>query len=115
VEGVLAQRYQLETVVGSGGMGTVWRAHDMLLDRQVAIKEVRYSAQLTDAERQEQTAKAVTEARHAARLGHPRIVPIYDVLIQPEEEAMSTTQQTSSVSSTAGSLRSGGSSTSSRR
>jgi serine/threonine protein kinase len=81
VEGLLAQRYQLEKIVGSGAMGTVWRAHDMLLDRQVAIKEVRYSAQLTDQERQEQTARAVAEARHAARLEHPCIVPIYDVLI----------------------------------
>jgi eukaryotic-like serine/threonine-protein kinase len=81
VEGLLAQRYRLETVVGSGGMGTVWRAHDELLDRPAAIKEVRYSTQLSDAERKELTTRAVAEARHAARLEHPRIVPIYDVLI----------------------------------
>ncbi len=81
MERLLAERYQLETVIGAGGMGTVWRAHDMLLDRQVAIKEVRYPAHLTDGEQQELTTRAVAEARHAARLEHARIVPIYDVLI----------------------------------
>ncbi|MFB9694502.1 protein kinase [Amorphoplanes digitatis] len=70
----IAERYRLIALIGSGGMGRVWRAHDELLDRDVAVKEI------TSPGEQERT---VREARAAARLDHPNVVRIYDVVSTP--------------------------------
>src|SRR5689334_7052773 len=67
-------RYRLEAELGQGGMGTVYRAHDVLLDRYVAIKvltEARLGA--------EGRTRLLHEARAVARLNHPNIIAIYDV------------------------------------
>src|SRR5206468_6066736 len=70
----LLNRYRLEAELGQGGMGTVYRAQDVLLDRPVAIK-VLSQARLGANGR----ARLLHEARAVARLNHPNIMAIYDV------------------------------------
>jgi serine/threonine protein kinase/tetratricopeptide (TPR) repeat protein len=66
-------RYHLDTEIGRGGLGTIYRAHDLLLDRPVAVKVLSNSGVGTEGR-----ARLLHEARSAARLNHPNIVSIYD-------------------------------------
>ncbi|RCG29765.1 serine/threonine protein kinase [Sphaerisporangium album] len=77
---LLGDRYRLISPLGQGGMGIVWRAHDRRLARDVAIKELRPSRH--DEEFDVRTARrhALREARSAARLSHPAIVTVHDLL-----------------------------------
>ncbi|MFA1539858.1 serine/threonine-protein kinase [Actinomadura monticuli] len=77
---LLAGRYRLESVVGRGGMGTVWRARDETLDREVAVKEVVLPAGLGDDERENRHRRTLREARASARLNHPGVVTVHDVV-----------------------------------
>jgi serine/threonine protein kinase len=77
---LLAGRYQLCAVMGRGGMGTVWRARDELLNRDVAVKEVTWPPYLNEAEQRAAGRRALTEAQLAARLQHPNVVGIFDVI-----------------------------------
>ena len=61
-------------------MGRVWLARDEVLHRDVAIKEVIPPAGLTEAEREEMRQRTLREARAAARLNHPSVVRVYDVV-----------------------------------
>jgi tetratricopeptide (TPR) repeat protein len=70
---LLAQRYRIEAELGRGGMGTVFRAHDTLLDRPVALKLLNAPGLGSKG-----PARLLEEARAAARLNHPHIVSIYD-------------------------------------
>ncbi|WP_240809684.1 serine/threonine protein kinase [Actinomadura sp. WMMA1423] len=79
-ERLLARRYRLVTQVGRGGMGTVWHAHDEVLGRDVAVKEVILPHGLTDEERAVHHKRTFREARTAARLSHPGVVAVYDVV-----------------------------------
>ncbi|WP_051943270.1 serine/threonine-protein kinase [Streptacidiphilus rugosus] len=79
-ERVVAGRYRLLTQLGRGGMGTVWRAEDELLGRQVAVKEVHLRAGLSDEERQEQRDRTLREARAVARIAHGSVVGVFDVV-----------------------------------
>ncbi|MFJ1992338.1 serine/threonine-protein kinase [Streptomyces asiaticus] len=72
-----ADRYLLQEPIGRGGMGVVWRAHDELLDRQVAVKCAR-----PDDDRA--VARLTNEARNAARLHHPHIVSVFDFVDEAE-------------------------------
>ncbi len=69
---ILRERYRLDSELGRGGMGTVYRATDLELQREVAVKVL--SAQNTDARE-----RLIREARAAAALNHPHIVTIHDV------------------------------------
>jgi serine/threonine protein kinase len=77
---VVAGRYRLAAELGRGGMGVVWQADDTLIGRQVAVKELRSPAGLPAAERDTFTARALAEARNAARVHHANAVALYDVL-----------------------------------
>ncbi|MFA1541824.1 serine/threonine-protein kinase [Actinomadura monticuli] len=77
-DGVLAGRYRRLDRIGQGGMGSVWRAHDMDLDRTVAVKELLVPEQVTDQQRRDWYARMEREARAAARLRHPGIVTVHD-------------------------------------
>ncbi|MEU8272213.1 protein kinase [Sphaerisporangium sp. NPDC049002] len=76
----MANRYQLLEAIGRGGMGIVWRAHDELLDRAVAVKEVRYPGDPQDDEVAELNRRTLREARAAGRLSHPNVVVVHDVI-----------------------------------
>jgi serine/threonine protein kinase len=67
-------RYEIRAVVGEGGMGTVYRAFDRTLDREVALKVLRADSVAPEAE-----GRLRREARILARLEHPGIVPVHDV------------------------------------
>jgi serine/threonine protein kinase len=73
-------RYRLETVLGSGGMGIVYRAWDPQLARAVAIKVVRSAA-----EDEKGRARLIREAQALARLSHPHVCHVYDVGTDHEE------------------------------
>lgn len=77
---LIGGRYRLLERLGSGGMGTVWRAHDETVDRDVAVKEPRLPEQLTDAERRTMYLRMQREARAAARVDHPSVVTVHDVV-----------------------------------
>ncbi|WP_162908440.1 serine/threonine-protein kinase, partial [Allorhizocola rhizosphaerae] len=76
----VADRYRLLHALGEGGMGRVWRARDEVLRRDVAIKELVVPPELTEAERRELQARSMREARAVARLNHPNVVRIFDVV-----------------------------------
>jgi tRNA A-37 threonylcarbamoyl transferase component Bud32 len=77
---LIAGRYRLLEPVGSGGMGRVWLARDEMLDRDVAVKEFVPPTWMTDEEQARLRTRTLREARSAARLNHPHVVRIYDVV-----------------------------------
>jgi serine/threonine protein kinase len=80
-ERVVGGRYQLIGLLGSGGMGKVWRAHDEELGVDVAVKEFRLDPAASGEERDRAVAYVRREARNAARLrDHPNIVAVHDVI-----------------------------------
>ncbi len=70
---LLHNRYRLEAELGRGGMGMVYRAHDTLLDRPVAIKVLGEAGGGTEGR-----LRLMREAQAVAKLDHPHIVPVYD-------------------------------------
>ena len=70
----LSNRYRLVARIAGGGMGEVYRAHDHLLDRAVAVKILQPSLASDD----ELVARFRDEARSAARLNHPNVVAVHD-------------------------------------
>lgn len=67
-------RYEVRAPIGAGGMGEVWAAYDHELDREVAIKVLRYGG--TDADR---IRRFVQEAKAASALNHPNVAHVYDI------------------------------------
>ncbi|WP_406007219.1 protein kinase [Streptomyces sp. NBC_00637] len=77
---LLAGRYRLADAIGSGGMGRVWRAHDELLHRAVAIKELTAALYVAEGDQAVLLARTRAEARAAARINHSAVVTVHDVL-----------------------------------
>ncbi|MER5441587.1 protein kinase [Streptomyces sp. NPDC002790] len=76
---VIAGRYRVVGRLGSGGMGTVWRAVDERLGREVAVKELRTFDDTDGADPDEQRLRMQREARAAARVRHHGVVAVHDV------------------------------------
>ncbi|MFC5215451.1 serine/threonine-protein kinase [Streptomyces coerulescens] len=81
---VIGGRYRLVERIGSGGMGTVWRALDELVDREVAVKQPRLPGDPEDAAHQRAANRLYREARAAARVDHPAAVSIHDVVVEED-------------------------------
>ncbi|MFC4691856.1 serine/threonine-protein kinase [Geodermatophilus arenarius] len=77
---LVAGRYAVTGMLGRGGMGVVWSATDQVLGRPVALKEVTFPAHLGDDERAALRDRTLREARAAARLVHPCVTTLYDVV-----------------------------------
>ncbi|MEU4478540.1 protein kinase [Micromonospora sp. NPDC023966] len=78
----IGDRYSLRSPVGNGGMGTVWRATDTLLRRDVAVKEVVLPPGLAPSDRDAMYERTLREARAAAAIQHPAVVQVYDVVTE---------------------------------
>ncbi len=68
-------RYTIARIVGEGGMGCVYAAHDPLLDRHVALKVLHPGHQVSE----EARARLLREARAMAKLSHPNVITVYEV------------------------------------
>ncbi|ADI07924.1 serine/threonine protein kinase [Streptomyces bingchenggensis BCW-1] len=80
---LLAGRYQLVGRLGRGGMGTVWRAVDTLLGRDVAVKELHFDEELdgmSALDVQQQHERTLREARTVAQIKHPNVIVLHDVV-----------------------------------
>ena len=83
---IVAGRYAVVGELGRGGMGTVWRAQDQVIGRQVALKELRIPTGLSTTDHDTFVQRVLREARTAGALNDPAIVTVHDVV--PEGGAM---------------------------
>jgi eukaryotic-like serine/threonine-protein kinase len=79
-EQIIAGRYRLVEKLGTGGMGVVWQAYDERLRRKVAVKQVLVPAELTESQGEELVRRTMREGRIAARLQHPQLITVFDVV-----------------------------------
>src|SRR6266550_760737 len=77
---VVAGRYELLDRIGQGAMGIVWRARDQVLARDVAVKEVRLPDLMPARDRAILRERTLREARVSAKLSHPCVVTVHDVI-----------------------------------
>ncbi|PYE14623.1 serine/threonine protein kinase [Williamsia limnetica] len=82
---LVAGRYRLRSKIGGGGMGAVWLAHDTLLDREVAVKQVLSVAGMTEDSAAQMRQRAMREGRIAARLSHRNAIAMHDVALESGE------------------------------
>jgi eukaryotic-like serine/threonine-protein kinase len=75
---LVQDRYRLGRTLGAGGMGRVWLARDVTLDRDVAVKEILLPDALVEADRDALRRQMLREARASARLSHPNVARVYD-------------------------------------
>jgi len=73
LETALGQRYRIDAELGAGGMSKVYRAHDLLLERDVAVKVVGHNGLGSEGQ-----TRLLREAQAVARLNDPNIVSVYD-------------------------------------
>src|SRR5512132_1988453 len=77
---VIANRYALKTALGRTELGTLWRAQDLLLGREVVVREIVLPTWLAGAERRATQASVLREAGAVARLNHPGALTVFDVV-----------------------------------
>ncbi|MFC9893849.1 protein kinase [Nocardia sp. NPDC127579] len=82
---VVDGRFELIEPLGSGGMGTVWRALDVMLHRDVALKEVRPDVSPGASSPAVQRERVLREARALARIGHPNVVALHHIVNSESE------------------------------
>ncbi|MFD8347355.1 serine/threonine-protein kinase [Streptomyces coelicoflavus] len=86
---MIGDRFRLDSRLARGGFGIVWRARDLKLDLDVAVKEVYLPASISPEEHAGRLARAAREARNAAVLrDHPHIVAVHDVITQDDRPWM---------------------------
>ncbi|MFJ4681574.1 protein kinase [Kitasatospora sp. NPDC088783] len=81
---LVGKRYELKRLLSRGGMGQVWRARDLTLDRDVAIKMIR--TDLPPEEQDELLERFKREAKATAALAHPCILEIYDACLDDDPD-----------------------------
>jgi serine/threonine-protein kinase len=81
--GVLGERYEVRQRLGAGAFGEVYRAHDRVLNREVAIKRIRLDAFADPGQLEDVKKRFLREAQVAARLRHPNIVTTHDIVSTP--------------------------------
>lgn len=77
---IVDDRFELVERLGRGGMGTVWRARDLVLERDVALKEVRAPAAGPGGPAEAVRERVLVEARALARISHPHVVTVHHVV-----------------------------------
>ncbi|GHF47452.1 hypothetical protein GCM10010218_31030 [Streptomyces mashuensis] len=80
--GLIAGRYRLGRKIGRGGMGTVWRATDELLGREVAVKELHVDDPRSGRDARAQYDRTLREARTVAQIKHPNVIVMHDIVEQ---------------------------------
>jgi serine/threonine protein kinase len=73
-------KYEILGILGKGGMGIVYKALDPDIEREVAIKTLRFDTLTESGEKEELLTRVIREAKAAGRLNHPGIITIYDVV-----------------------------------
>lgn len=82
---LVAGRFRLRSKLGGGGMGAVWLAHDRLLDREVAVKQIISTAGLSETKARQLRESVMREGRVAAKLSHKHAIAVYDVTLEAGE------------------------------
>ncbi|VVJ24449.1 Serine/threonine protein kinase [Amycolatopsis camponoti] len=82
---LVAGRYRLRSVLGSGSMGTVWSAYDEFLHRQVAVKEMKVPPGIPSSQADELRERTLREARAIAVLSHPNVIILHDVAREDDQ------------------------------
>lgn len=77
---LVAGRYRIDGRIGTGAMGAVWQAHDEVLGRTVAIKQLLLQAHLDEHDAEDARQRTMREGRIAARLHHPNAISVFDVV-----------------------------------
>ncbi|HEY8457870.1 MAG TPA: protein kinase [Actinopolymorphaceae bacterium] len=77
---LVAGRYRLRERIGAGGMGVVWKAYDERLSRTVALKRLLLPPHLDGKQAEDAKQRAMRESRIAARIQHPHVIAVYDVV-----------------------------------
>jgi serine/threonine protein kinase len=82
----MTARYRVLEEIGRGAMGRVYLAHDDVLERKVALKELAIPEYLDDEEKEELRERFRLEAKAAARLTHPHILTVHDIVVSGDRQ-----------------------------